>query len=568
MIDQNNRQLFSGKLTKGFVVLLFLAVLIKVFMIQYGLPFQTHVDESMILRDPFKILITYSEGDFSKSTNLYNWMLLAWFAVVFVIGVTFGKWNGLGDFKMFLISDSPDFTLYGRVFSLCISMLGIYFLLKLVCEITTNRLLRWMFALMIVLNPVEINSVNWVKFDAATLLPISLILLLSHRYFICGQVEYRKKLYLVMILATTVRIDMCAFLLGIGFFDFFIHHNIKSFRHSFVQVFPVLLIGVVLYSLITLAPFSYLYSNFASSTANALNTSPTFEKAIVSKLSITGNLVNLLLDSGFYVKCLFALLGPFVLLMFIFRINFRAYGFIIFPTIILVCVLIVFPVKNTHYLLTVSIVILYGSFLTIASWGNVKQQVAISVFSVFWIASFTLNQLFVLGRYGDIRLEARRYILQNSDPQDTIYVDGIFSQIFDKKSRYAIRAEAAKQAGSTGLGNEYLSETLNDDETRVVKLVSDWHPFNLPAYDSLFVNSYDTSMLVADSPAFYVFVGPGLYKTSLQDGSNYKQFENFYLFLNAHYKMHRAYLYQTVDPRLKFANYYYFHPVILYQKRV
>jgi hypothetical protein len=540
------------------------AVAIKCQMIRYGLPYQIHVDESIILKDPFKIALMYMQGNFSQSTNLYNWLIMGSFAIIFCFGLITGRWSGFEQFKTFLIADSPDLLLYGRTLSMVLSAAACGILVYLVLKATKNFWLRVLFIAMIVFNPVEMNSVNWVKFDALAYLAYAVILLLSYDYFFLGDVAKRKVLYVALIISLSVRIELISYLAGFLFWDLVLHRSqLNSFLRSAVKPIGI---GLAVYFLVTLSPLTYVYNSFAQPATGNLVTSPTFESAISSKLNV-GSILYGLSESRFYVVAILALLGPVLPVIFLLNIRDRRAWYLYPPFLIMAFFLLIFPVKGTHYLLNISVLVIFGSLLFCEFNTSKKAAVMLSLVSVIWLASFAVDQLYLILR-GDARIQARNYLMSVTNPSDTLYVDGVFSQIPDKPQRYRLKAEASRMIGSTGLSNDYFASTLSDDATRAIITVSSYEPFANTLYNRIFNNFFDTAQMRKEHPSRYVFVGPRYCIERFEEGEQYGSEARFYRSVEQLYEKDTVFSYPSFDPRLRYATTYYFRPVVIYKPKL
>lgn len=536
-------------------------------LINYGLPFQTHVDEMTIVKDPFKLAFGYLQGDFSSTTNLYNWLLSGWFGLFFLGGLIAGKWHALSEFKTFLVSDSYEILLFARVLSMMLSLAAVWILLRTLNNLVRDTKWWWSFALLIVFNPIDLNSTSWVKFDAAAFLSYSLIIHVAHQYFFLEQEEKRGRLYLLMLIAMSIRIEMISYLAGLMAYDLFVFRRDKT-EEFWLRVKPLwrpFLVGVPVYLAITLYPISLIYKFFRGTSTDALTTSPTFEKAIVSKIPINEGLWQSVLNSDFYVYCFVALLGPFTFYALLVAWRDRRVRFLYFPLLIMIFFIVVFPSKGTHYLLNISVISLFiFAHFVVSLQGTTWQRVMV-LSTLAWVVSISLIQVSLIVAVGDVRMKAAKYLLDNTTPDDRIYYEGVFSQIQDKPYRYAVKAQAARATGSTGLSNDYFASHLSPEATRYIKEVTSYDPFEGSDYEGRFNNAFNFDSLVADHPKYYVFVGEYYRQAELQGTGHYASHITFYDSLISHSSPDSTFDYPHVDPRLRFATSYYFRPVVIYK---
>jgi hypothetical protein len=538
-----------------FLVTVSLAVVAKVIMISYGLPFQIHVDEATVLKNPFKLLLNYASGNFSQSTTLLNWITLAFFGFIFLVGLLTGRWHSIGEFQSFLITDSPDLILWARILSGIISLAASLILIRLVLKITSDLWLRTLFIVMVLFNPIELNSVNWMKYEAISYFMTAILIYYAHSYFFLENKRHKAVLYILLFVGLSVRIELIAMLIGVLIFDFAQNLNqIKSFLFS---IFKPSAIGIFIYLIVTLYPVKILYNYLAEAPKETLTTSKTFESAIFADLNWDSILFGIS-NSDYYLYASFALLGPVVMIAFFISIFRKRQRFIILPFVILAFFLIIYPVKNTHYLMNASIFLLIGSFLTIESWGIKRMKYSFGAISAAWVFSFCVSQIILASGTGDLRIKAREYVLASSNADDTIYVEGIFSQIQDKPKRYRLKSEAAKLIGSTGLSNEYFANTLNDFDTRAIITVSEYDPFAETPFNKMFNNNYDTALLLLHRPKYYIRVTPAIIKHPNRKA-------DFCDFIETKFEKIISFHYDFRDPRLFYSNIYYFHHVDIFK---
>lgn len=558
---KTNRQQFLAPT----IVLLLVLLVFKAIYISFGLPYTTHADETTILRDPLKLLLSYSHGDFSMSTNLYNWVILGWLFLVFITGLIFGRWSNLDGFQEYLIAEPSYSLLDGRILSLCFGVIAAWFLIRLICKITTDYRWRWLLSVMVLFNPIEVNAVNWIKFDAPAYLAYVLLIYWGYGYFIEQRGVSKTFFYVISFIAASVRIEVVAYLMGFLMYDFFIFSSHQPFRSRFVGFIKPIAIGIAVYSIITLLPLTFIYKLLHQDATSYLATTPTFEDAILSKMPGFSYLGQALLYSDYYIKCLLVLMGPMLLYFFFRHMAKLRVSFLLFPFIITVLVLLVFPIKSVHYLLNVSLLICVGSAIFLAQSPS-RVNFFFTVLSVAWTFSFCLSQAYVFQTVKDVRLEVRDYLFSHTQPSDLIYVEGSFSQIYDKRDRYRLKVDAAHAIGSTGLSNEYLANHLDDRFTRRILEVTDWEYFANTPYVNTFGNNYDTARLLQDMPLYYVLVTHISEDRQFVRKDKFKAFLPFYNIVKQNYHIEREFSYPQFDPRLRYVNYYYLNEVVLYRR--
>lgn len=549
---------FRGDFVPETISMACILVVLKWNFIHYGMPYMTHVDESMIATDPLKIILRYSAGDFSISTNLYNWMLLVWTGCVFVAGLVSGRWSGFDEFRTVLVAAPEDVVFWGRLLSLILTVAASVILIRLVCTLTSNNPMRWLLSLLILCNPLELNAVNWVKFDSAAYLMYAILISLGYRYFIRGEERLRWWMYLALYSGVSVRIEMVVYLGG-----FLLADVIRYYRTGFVSLIQRLALpqvaGLAIYLVVTLMPLTFLYRPSANDAV--LTTSPTFQQAIWEKLPSWQHLKAVLSSSDYYLYCVLLFQGP-LLLYFLRKTVGDRIWYILIPFVLNVIAICVFPVRLVHYLLSVSVLIIAGA-LFFLSHGVNRTKIIFASVALVWSGSFFVYESYLLIAYGDVRLVARDYLLDHTGPDETIYIDGIFANVHDKRSRYALRAKASKVSGSTGLSNAYFAEHLDDRETRVITQVSNWEPFEGTPYARVFNNLYDTAMLRRDNPTYYVYVVPTAWPRL--DAMAHSERGDFYTAVLRGYHLEKEFDYPFPASKLIYTNRYYFHRVSVYR---
>ncbi|MBN8703031.1 MAG: hypothetical protein J0M08_08195 [Bacteroidetes bacterium] len=542
------------------------SVFMKWILINYGIPYKIHVDEMAILTDPFKILLMYAEGNFSTPTNILNWLYLIWYAIVFAIGLIFNQWDNFAEFKLFMISENSSFLLSGRMFSLLISTFGSLVLTKLIFKITPAAIFRIIFSLIVVFNPIEINANNWVKFDPLAYLSYALILHTAHRYFIENNHEKRKLLYTFLILALAVRIETIGFLIGCFLFDIFCFRGEISKLEKLKHALPTIIKSFLFYAILTLLPFVLLYK-YLHPVALGLTNSETFEQAIVSKLiKQSGSVITNILNSSYYLQALFALLGPVLIIVFFINARKKKLGFVYFSFFVLALVLTLFFVKHTHYLLGVSVLIIYSALIFISGIRSYRVRYLCSMFTLIWMVSYDASLLYQVLSVGDVRVQVKDYLMKNTTSNDYIFVEGVFSQIKDSPERYGLRSIASKElGGGTGLSTELLSKTLKKEDTRNIIEVSDYDYYKGSKYEGVFTNKHDTNQFKLLKPKYFLFEGGDYWDYKMEKKLNNNIHQDFYKFILSYYVLDKSFLYDINDPRLKYKNHYYFIPFLVYK---
>ena len=204
--------------------LLFTILFFQINLSFFGEPYHFHPDELSILKRPLKLLSLYSNGDFTNSMSLFMWVQTVWYGFCFFIGQILNYWTDLESFKDSIILESWNILFLFRTLSIIITFAGHLILLKLLRKFTANNYYFILISSIVLLNPITISSTFWVKYEAISYLTFCLILYYSFQHFIFkGNV--RNKLYLILFIALTVRIELSVFVLSILYFDYKNYHT-------------------------------------------------------------------------------------------------------------------------------------------------------------------------------------------------------------------------------------------------------------------------------------------------------------------------------------------------------
>lgn len=539
-----------------FAILILVSLICRTILSTYALPYLVHVDETQILKDPLKILLTYKNLDFHIPTNLYNYILTFWHFTIFCGGCIAGKWHSMLDYENAVAIDSYYIIFYFRLLSVLFSVAADIILLRFIIKkINTSYSIKILLSLVIIFNPIVYNGLSFVKFDAICYFFYSILIYLGYLYFVENKVEYRRRLYLVAFLALATRIEEGSFLAGFLLYDFYVmyKHNLKSFlkRKSLVDLLP----GIMLYCMITLTPLVLVYNWFYQPKIIYTRTT-TFEYGIATRLKLS-----YLLDYKYYIINSLMILGPIVLLTFLvklFRNNFSV-KFLILPMLITNAFLALFLVKNVHYFLLSSVIILFVFVKYIEESKNKKLSNFLLFFTLFYFITYDSEILYFTLKQ-DTNQVARNIVMKNTTVKDTILTDGI-CDLRIHKSPQMLREQivALKEVGgSTGMGLSLkLKESLQDSihDRIFLEKVADYF-WGKTKYEGRWLIGDDTSTIKKINPKLivifsYANVVPNTYGNILKTNYTLIQ-ENAYHFL---------------DPRLYYRNFYLFHSSFIFIRK-
>lgn len=474
---------------KIWILIIFILALIKLSLVSFGLPNVFHPDEIYILKDPFKILFNYSNGNFDSPFNIIYCIQIIWFVFVYVLGVVFDWWVNISEFKASLIAEDQIFFISGRLLSLLISLMASVVSIKLVRQITSIRSKQYLLGLTILLNPFEIVSNMWIKYDPFVYLFIMLIVYHQYLYFVKGFAKSKRWSYLLIIIGASVRIDLLVMLMPLLLFEVKPLGFSSLIKYISLNI-RLLLTCLVIYMLITLAPLVYFFNAISAASENSIAIVDPFWKVILNKVFSDDNL-----NTGFFsrvganlkfylIYCLFLGLGPlfFILLIKSFT-RYKKYIFLITPFIVYVLVLLVFPSAHMHYFLVSSVLIIVLSFVTILDLLPVRFQFSFLLFNLLYLSSFTFSFLYSLHTERDTRLSSKEYILRNTDPTVLIGIEGFLNPgLFPPIDEYAsVLIEKAKVTRAlnlgTGLSLDAKAQSVSDEESRNIICLSTVNPW-------------------------------------------------------------------------------------------
>jgi len=538
-----------------FAILVVISLFCRIIIATYGLPYMVHVDESQVLKDPLKILLTYKNLDFHIPTNLYNYILACWHFIIYCGGFAAGKWHSMLEYQNIVARDSYNilfcFRLLNVAFSTVADIIFLHFIIK---KVNQPYIIKLSLALIIIFNPFIYNSTGFVKFDAICYLFYSILIYWGYLYFVENKVEYRKKLYLVAFLALSTRIEEISFLAGFLFYDFYIiyKHNLKVFLKSGLPA--ALLPGFILYLIITLTPLVMVY-NYLYAPKVIYTTTKTFDYAIATRMGFS-----YISGYKYYIISSFMILSPVVILVFLFKMlrHNLSIKFLILPLLITNFVLALFFVKNVHYFLMSSVIILFIFVKYIEENKNQKLSILIIIFSLFYFISYDSELLYFTLKHNANDI-ARKVVLKNSTAKDTIVIDGICDlRIPQSPKILREQISALKEVGGStgyGLAQRLITSTQDSIDSRFfLTRVGDYF-WGKTKYEGKWLIGYDTSTIKKINPKLIIIFShmdtlPNTYGSILKNDYTIVA-ENTYHFL---------------DPRMNYKNYYFFHSFFIFKR--
>lgn len=477
-----------------------LSIGLKLLIVGYGLPHEFNPDEPYILKDPLKLTLLYKSGDFRAPTYLYFWVLQIWYALVFLAGRVFSQWHSFGEFQNLIVGESPKILLAGRLLAVGCSGAAVWILYSVLASTIDDARLRWLTGATLAMNPIDLVSSMWLKFDGPALLMNAFVVAALVRYLNGHDAKARRRLYLLAFIACSFRIDFAVVLAVVAVYDF-------AVGQPFRPVLPAVSAGAALYCAITLMPVAVLSRHFAASgSAPVLLVSNTFEQNISSKIanqtladvarSVGSNLVS-------YGLILLLALGPalFIALRAIAGDNVLA-GMALLLFAGLLAPAVVFPAGGTRYVLLPSIYLLLAAAWALQRLRQMAARYVLMGLTVLFAGSLFIETITAIRGQSDPRIAAGQYLLAHSRPDEPIAIEnyinqGLHAELDECPDELALKAEATRQA-KLGSGETYeFRAQQRPPVCRRILEVNDTDRFARSSFVGRWSNTYNAASLPA-----------------------------------------------------------------------
>lgn len=450
----------------------------------------------------------YSAGDFSFPTNLFFWIVQAWYGLLFVGGLLTGAWRSAAQFKDLIASEAAIVLLWGRLLGVAASAAGVFILTRMVAPTVDSRSVRLLVYALLVLNPIDLVSSAWLKFDGTAYFVNAILVAALVAYLQDHDLRARRRLYVLAIAACSFRIDLAAFLVitvGYDLID----------RQPFAPVRRAIAAGVLAYAVVTLIPMVVIYRAIGRgpgvhtvSGSNLLGVSNTFEQNItkyfLDNLSIRAIAQAVGTNLAFYAR-LACTLGLVVILPFwprLARVRQARVCLVVAAT--LLAPLLFFPANGTRYFLLFSVQLILA-----AGWGvsitRRPLRLAIAAATLALVGSVTVEALLALRTGTDARIAAGRYLLDATQPRDLIAVKGyvnpghhpVFEECADD---LLLKAQVIREHG-LGTGETLrLKAARPVADCRHVLEVTERDRFKGTPYAGRWINAFDARALDGMQP--------------------------------------------------------------------
>lgn len=486
----------------------------KLPILPFGLPVEFNADEIYVLKDPLKLTYLYSQGNFAHPTNLFFWIVQAWYALLFPVGWLLGEWGGLSQFRAAIVSEASLVLFWGRLLGAAASACAVYVLSLAVAHVVQGKWERLLIVAMLALNPLDLVSSAWLKFDGAGLLLNAVLLASFLRYLDSHTDRDRRWLYGLAIAACSFRVDFVALPIAVLVYD-------AVSRRPFRPVAGAWAAGAAAYGAITLLPLVQAYRYWGrGGVETGLTVATTFESHIFERLVsdlASGALPRIVGSSlGFYGWLLAGLGVPLAIACASGIVRDRRVRWLLVLAAIEIMPLLVSSAQATRYFLPASVCLLLAASFAISLATSPALRVGLLSAMLAFCASLTIETTIHVATLSDSRLEAGRYIVARSTADDVIAVEnymnpGYHAEIAECPDELRKKATATQQAGS-GSGETFaLWAARPATDCRRVLEIAEADRFEASSFRGRWINTYDSASLDRVSPAPKFFSTDSLY---------------------------------------------------------
>jgi len=538
----------------------------KLPIIGFGLPLEFNPDEAYILKEPFKLTYLYLHGVFAYPTNLFFWIVQGWYTLLFGLGRLAGHWHGVAEFRAALVAEAPGLLLWGRFLGALCAVAAVFLLARTVAQTIVDRRLRWLVAAGLALNPVDLVGTSWLKFDGmVALLNAVLVAALVH-YKLTNDERDRRRLYVLAILAYSLRVDFIVFA-GVILF-----HDVVR-RRPLRAVLKPSLAGIGLYSIATLAPVVFLYRWIAPDQASrAMNVTGTFEGHILNRLAAdwrSGALWGTPRAAlAFYLPILLCVGLPFLIIAAKGVARSPAARLMVLLSAATIGPMLISSAVATRYALPLSVYLFLGAAWAIDGLKHRTLRFALGLGLFLVAGSLTLESITAIRSGPDPRAEAGAYVLAHTTASDIVAVEdyinpGRHAEIPECANELRKKAEATVQT-NTGTGETFSAwAALAPSDCRRVLEVTDTDRFARSTYAGRWINTYDAGAFQRASPA--------LFTTNVEYASPAVEARHpeFARFVRVNYDLVRVFEPRYADPRVRrlLVGTPYYATLYVYQRR-
>ena len=108
------------------ILILVSSTLVRIWGINFGLPFTFHFDEPITLYTAFYLAANNLRPDMFILPMLYPYFMMVILGIYFVLGLTFGLWNSPYRFFVAYVNDPTVFLLLGRIVTLLVGVASVF----------------------------------------------------------------------------------------------------------------------------------------------------------------------------------------------------------------------------------------------------------------------------------------------------------------------------------------------------------------------------------------------------------------------------------------------------------
>lgn len=550
--------------------ILFLIILVwlilKLSLLNYGLPYQFHPDEASIIKDPLKILYNYARLDFSSSTNLFYWFTPLWYGILFLGGYIIGYFESFSAFNELIVAEDSVIWIWARTLSFLLSALSLLFIYKTLSLLKNiNPFVKILLFATVIFNPLELMSNMWAKMDAIAYFYSTVVIYYLIRYFLQKDISL-KKIFLLLFIGVSIRIDLIAFVIAFVVTDFY-HLKYTNIFKYLGKVYKYIILGLVIYCCITLLPIKFIYETFHSQKTGII-----VEKSLTEIIFTKSTNKNLdTAEYSSYINSLysFLMLGLLSLGIPFFHLFIKSKQSILFITIILVLLIPSVLVKYVaaHYFLLLSIIILF-TYTFSSYFDNITRFKYIYLsFNLIVIFSFSVQFAYSLSFSEDTRLEAKKYLLNNTGKEDVILIEelinpGFYPPIDECPDVLREKARVTRE-NFLGTGKTLDAFAKKSDSLNCRQLIglSDIEQFPNTDYKNVWHITKDTSLFNSVNAKYFVSI---FNYTNVNGGINFEKI------VDKNYKLDKLFAFSYNDFRLNkvvFTEGAYFPSIYVYRKK-
>lgn len=528
------------------ILLLAFGFLIKLIIIDYGAPHIFHPDEVFIYSRPLKLLLLYSNFQFSETATIYIWLQNVWYGVQFAIGLVFGWWSNSTEFINAILIQDWKIIYCQRFLSILLATIGDYFLIRLATLIIRDQRQLLFYGLLIVLNPIVLISVGWIKYEGISyLMGCFLVYMATKRFYLNTSRTPKKWLYSFSVIALAVRIEFVSFLIAFLIYDLYIYRN--EFFDRLKSLFWPIMWGIILFFCITLWPVVYVY-NILNPDSASIGKFGNYRDVIFEKINQNIHSIDFFSSLGqtswYYLKLALIVFFPLMLGIAFYK-KLARHMYLFLPFFILLSAIVINNHMAVHYFILPSMLMIVMFIFLIGQLKQKLGQTILVFFSVYFV-SISCQFAYITGFSEDHKTKAANYIIKCTESDDLIAIEnygmnGFHPPIVEcpevlKEKQYAVQ----EIGGGTAKSLEAKSKMAQANCRRIIDIFGIDY-FEGSSIEKKWVLTLDDSLILAARKPSYIVLNSRMEKRS-------KGFTE----IQDHYDHDSTFEYKIRDPRLKF----------------